>query len=76
MIALYARIPEKQIRKEAATTIKQIEKWFKNNPKRRTCTAELWYGRTKSIRRGHVTEDINAAAEEALGNKKGAKAKF
>lgn len=34
---------------------RQVEEWFLKNPRRRICRADLW---KKSIRKGHVLEDI------------------
>jgi len=65
MIAFYKTIPNETIRKDAKKVIKQITKWFAWNPSRPTCNAETWYGEQTTIRRGHVTEDVNTAAEAA-----------
>jgi len=65
-IVIYQRTPAKQIRKEAKESIQKIEDWFKDNPKRRVCHAQTWYDRMTKVRRKHVTEDVNAAVEEAI----------
>jgi hypothetical protein len=66
MIAIYRRVPEKEIRKGAKDAIVKITDWFIANPKRRVCNAEFWYGKQTKVRRNHIVEDINKAAEKAL----------
>jgi hypothetical protein len=66
MIILYNKVSEKTIREEAKDTIERITEWFQAYPRRRVCRAELWYGKMVSVRKKHVEEDINKAAEEAI----------
>ena len=66
MIAIYGKVPAKEIKKGGKDAIKQIEKWFKANPKKKVCHAQVWYGKMKNVRRGYVSEDINEAMIEAL----------
>jgi hypothetical protein len=67
----YQKLPAKAIRKSAKRSIDGIEEFFKCNPKKKICVAELWYGRTIDVRKGHVAEDVNAAAELAIKNDRG-----
>lgn len=66
MIVIYKTISEAEIRRDAKSAIRKINKWFKENPNRTDCKAETWYGQMSVIRRGHVAKDINAAAEAAI----------
>jgi len=72
MIVIYKKISAKQIRKEAAKGIVGIEEWFQKNPKRKICNVCMWYGQALKVRRGHVAEDVNAAAETTIKNDRGA----
>ena len=65
-IIIYKKIPTKQIRKEAKKAIQDIENWFKKNPRRRVCNTETWYRKMIKVRKKHVVEDINAAADAAI----------
>lgn len=70
MIIIQQTVPDELIRKEAADAIPLIKEWFKNNPKRRICRSEGWYGVQIFVRRGHVNEDIAKAAHEAISRGK------
>jgi len=67
MIIIYKKVSKKQIAKDVKETTPKLEQWFVDNPKRRICRATLWYGRMVGIRRGHVPEDVRAAASAANG---------
>ena len=67
MLVVYHKIPADEIRADAAKAIVQIGEWFKTNPKRRVCNAQIWYGKTAKIRRKTVAEDITKAMNEAIG---------
>jgi len=70
MIIVYNKVTNKQILKDAKKAVKQIQEWFGQNPNRRICKAELWYGKVAKIRKNHIEADINKAAEVAIaGNK-------
>lgn len=66
MIMLCKRLSKKQLVKAAAKAIKQLYKWFEKNPKRKSCSAELWYGDVVKVRRDYIVEDVNKAAEKAM----------
>jgi hypothetical protein len=62
MLIVYTRLTKKELKASVKKTILDIEDWFKNSPKRKTCNVELWYGNVQKIRRGHVKEDVEAVA--------------
>jgi hypothetical protein len=65
MITVYKRLlSATQIRKEAKKAIRDIAKWFEQNPKRRVCKAELWYGKIISIKRATIEKQIETAVNE------------
>lgn len=66
MLVVYKRLTEKQLRKDAKDAIKQITEWFAENPKRRVCRAELFYGKTISVKRKTITEQVTKLLEEVL----------
>jgi hypothetical protein len=66
MIVIYPKISVKKLKKDAKDLIPKIEQWFKDNPKRRVCRTELWYGKCINIRRKTVAEQINAVVKELL----------
>lgn len=70
MLLIYKSIPAKTIRKDAREAIPKIKAWFKANPDRKECNAELWYGKQLKIKADTVEEQVNAAAAEAIGNDK------
>jgi len=71
MIVIYEKIPAKTIRKEAKEVIQKITEWFQNNPKRRVCDAQLWYGRRLKVKRKMIAEQVNGLAEELIKKDKG-----
>ena len=66
MIIVYPKMSEEELRKIAADAIPQIQEWFQQNPKRRVCHAELWYGKKLTIKRKDVAKQINDFLEEIL----------
>lgn len=44
---------QKLTQKEAIETIRDIEKWFNANPKKKQCKTDLFV-----VRRGHIAEDV------------------
>ena len=65
MLVVYSTVPNETIRKEGEEAIAQLETWFENNPKRKTCKAEMWYGQMTTIRRGHIIADMEKAIKKA-----------
>lgn len=66
MIVIYKRLSEKTLRKEAKDVIKKLQIWFDENPKRRVCRTELWYGRFVSLKRNTFKEQVEKSVEKAL----------
>lgn len=66
MIVVYRKFTPAQIRKDVKINIKKIAQWFEQNPKRRVCRAELWYGQSISIKKATIKEQLEKAAEEAI----------
>lgn len=66
MFIVYAPIPNDELRKLAEETIPRVSAWFESNPKRRVCTAELWYGKRLKLKRKTFAEQINAYLSESL----------
>lgn len=67
MIIVYKPIPEKILISEAKKTIPKLNKWFKDNPDRKDCNAETWYGKMFKFTRGNVKEEMSRAVAQALG---------
>jgi hypothetical protein len=65
-IAVYQKYPEEQIRQDAKETIKNVKKWFKDNPDRKLCRIQVWYGKTIHVKRDQISVRINKAADEAI----------
>jgi hypothetical protein len=63
---VYTRIPKEEIEKQANELPNKINNWFKNNPKRRVCKAELWYGERYKFTRKNISEVIEQAKKDAL----------
>jgi hypothetical protein len=66
MIVIYKTLTEQELRDSAAESIPKIESWFVQNPRRRVCRTELWYGETKSIKRKNVADQINAIVDKLV----------
>ena len=66
MIVLYARLTEADIRAQIPEGIRKANEFLAKHPDRQECVAGMWYRRQVTVRRGHVEEDINAAAEDAI----------
>ena len=43
----------KLTKKEAEKNIKDLEEWFRNNPRRKVCHTDLF-----KVRRSHIREDV------------------
>jgi len=65
MILLYQKYTEPQFKEMQRTAKTNITKWFKDHPRRKVCKAEIFYGKVVPIRRDHIDEDIQAAADAA-----------
>ena len=63
---VYKPLSNKELKEMAEKAIKGITKFFKENPRRRICNVELWYGRQVKVRKNHIEEDIQKALEKAL----------
>ena len=50
MIVVYSRFTKAQLEKHVDEAIKGVRKFFKDNPKRRVCKAELFYGKMMSLK--------------------------
>ena len=70
MFVLYKRMSKKDLRKCSGEAIRNINKWFKNNPSRKDCKAELWYGRRITIPRGKTKEKVTEFLNECLSKPK------
>jgi hypothetical protein len=70
MLALYKRISDEEIDKDAESVKADITKWFAANPKRRVCNAQVWYGQVVKVHRARVAKDIDAAALAAKDKNK------
>jgi DNA-binding SARP family transcriptional activator len=66
MIVLYKRLSEKTLRKEAKDVIKKLQSWFDENPKRRICRTELWYGKYVTLNRNTFKQQIEKIIKESL----------
>jgi hypothetical protein len=69
MIIVYKTLTETEIRRDARSAIRKINKWFKQNPQRTDCNVETWYGGRTVVPRGKVSAAINAAAAAAIKGK-------
>lgn len=50
-------ITKRMSAKETKSTVKKLEQWFKDNPRRRVCNAEL-NGIMVKVRRSTIKEDV------------------
>jgi hypothetical protein len=66
MLLVYSKIPNDEIRKSAKKAIYDIAAWFDRHPKRRVCRVEVWYGKSITVKRATVKEQINEAAKKAM----------
>ena len=66
MILIYKTIPAKTLRKKAKEAIALITAWFKKNPDRTNCNAELFYGRRLDIKPGTVKQQIDKFVKELI----------
>jgi hypothetical protein len=53
MIAIYKRMSGKETKR----TVKKLEQWFRDNPRRRVCNAEI-NGCYVKVRKGSIKEDV------------------
>jgi hypothetical protein len=75
MLIVYKRIPAKTLRKEAKDAIAQVEAWFKSNPTRTNCNAELFYGRMLDLKPATVKQQIDELVKELIAEDKASKAR-
>lgn len=55
------RIFKKLTKEEAEDNIKNLDIWFKNNPRRRVCRTDLF-----KVRKGHIREDVTKHMENVV----------
>ncbi len=58
MFAVYPNVPDEKIREAADKLLKDIPEWFSNNPKRRVCRVEFFYGKVLKLTRKNYKEMI------------------
>jgi len=66
---VYQKIPDDELRDSAEEIIPKIETFFIQNPKRRVCRSELWYGKTHSIKKKNVADQINAIVDKMIADR-------
>lgn len=66
MFFIYEKISDEEIRVHAEKLVPEVEQWFKNHPKRKTCRVEVWYGKILILRRKDYKLKIEEAKEAAL----------
>lgn len=68
MIVIYSKLSPKEIKKIANKLIKDLPKWFENNPKRKICRVQLWYDKVINVRKENFKVRIEQEAEWAINN--------
>lgn len=63
MFFAYQKLTKKQLQKSLKETLLQMEEWFKNNPNRHVCEAELWYGQKHKLNRKSFKEQLKKIAD-------------
>ena len=63
---IYSKMTEKELRDSAAEAVPQIEAFFAQNPKRRVCRTELWYGKAQSIKKKNVADQLTAVIDKMV----------
>ena len=63
--AAYHRISNEEIQASVKSLILRSEDFFAANPKRRVARVGVWYGQEAKIRRKHIAENCQKAADEA-----------
>ena len=63
---VYQKMPEHELRDSAKEIIPKIEAFFDQNPRRRVCRSELWYGKMHSIKKKDVAGQINAIVDALI----------
>ena len=66
----YMTLSDKDLKRNAKDAIRDINKWFEDNPKRKDCNAELWYGKRILIPKGKVKVMVEKFLKESLTDKK------
>ena len=66
MLAIYQRLTLTELQQQQADAVAQLNNWFVQNPKRRICKAQLWYGRQHKIKRNDVASQIKQIADELI----------
>ena len=70
MLVVYKRIPASTLRKEAQKAIAQVEEWFKANPTRTNCVAQLFYGRNLDLKPGTVKQQVDEFVKDLIAEDK------
>jgi hypothetical protein len=74
MIVIYKTLTAKELKSGARDAIVQITEFFKKNPDRTNCVAQMFYGRNLDVKPGTVAQQVNAFVKELIAEDK-AKAK-
>lgn len=66
MLVVYKTVPNEEIQKEGEELKQKIKQFFVDNPKRRVCRLETWYGKLVTIKKNQVEQGIDEAVKNAL----------
>ena len=66
---IYPKLTEQELRDSAEELIPKIEAFFLQNPRRRVCRSELWYGKMHSIKKKNAASQINAIVDKLVKEK-------
>lgn len=64
MITLYPRLSIEELDNIFEKTLKDITKWFAENPKRKVCRVGWIYGEIIKIRKNYIKQDIYKAYQK------------
>ena len=67
-IIAYNKIPDKEIRRVADEFKPILATWFENNPKRKICKIDWFYGRSIDVRRENHEARIDAEVAKLVNN--------
>lgn len=68
MFVIYQKIPPKEIKRLGRKLIKDLPKWFEDNPKRKVCRVELWHGKVINVRKENFKERIEQEVKHTINN--------
>ncbi len=62
MLVIYKKPTKKDVKQDVKALKKGVRKFFEDNPKRKVCRAEVWFGKVLAVKKDNIDAAIDKAA--------------